>query len=128
MTGSLGHFWSQYLPRNEPQTTSFGRLSAAPWATALQQLSTSNNSVGLALSACALNVMARTKMDHQLLYQGDRLYSKALREVNIALSQPARTQDDALLGACKIMAMFEQLRVDDGSQNSQRGHNWMRHV
>lgn len=56
---TLADFWERYLPREEPDTIYVGGVYAAPWSGTLLELSNNDESVKLALQACALVVRSR---------------------------------------------------------------------
>lgn len=72
----------------------------------VSELTTFDKTANLALQACALTALGRINMDPQLLRDGTRFYSKALRETNLALQDPVRAQSDATLASCKLLSML----------------------
>ena len=76
-----------------------------PWARSVQDLASLDETVRLAVNACALATLGRASLDTGLLQQGTRLYARALSETNRALQDPVKAQGDAVLACCQILSM-----------------------
>ena len=102
---SISHFWSIFLPADGPQIRSVPGVPTALWARTLQDLSEFDETVRLALTACALATHGRDTSDPMVQQEATKFYGRALRETNRALQDPVTAQSDAVLASCKALSM-----------------------
>lgn len=125
---TLADFWERFLPREDPDTVYVGGVYPVPWSKTFLELSDTDESVKLALQACALVLRSRATADPQFQQSAIRLYADALGRTNKALQDPETAQSDSVLAACRALANYELLRGTKGERISSQGHDWLKHV
>lgn len=123
-----GEFWTNYYPRDDPETKYIAGMQTVPWTRTLRDIAAFDPTTRLALNALSTNIVGRSRSDSALLQESTRLYAEALRETNRALQDPVRAQSDAMLACCKILSMYENFRIDQTGTISSQGEDWHKHV
>ncbi|MCJ1400966.1 hypothetical protein MMC11_004177 [Xylographa trunciseda] len=122
-------FWSRWMPRTAAhpsrRTTS---MNFAQHVTLLQSLATRDRTLRAAMRACSFTCLSGTQDESNLRLPSMRLYGKALQEMNRALHNHAQMTSDAVLAACRLLAICEIFRPDAGTARFQRGGNRQIHV
>ncbi|MCJ1288701.1 hypothetical protein MMC34_000230 [Xylographa carneopallida] len=113
-------FWSCWMPRSAAQpsrrTTS---MNFAQHVALLQSLSTRDKTLRAAMRACSFTCLSGTQDESNLRLPSMRLYGAALQEINHALRTHARMTSDAVLAACRFLAVCEIFRPDAGTTGLQ---------
>ncbi|MCJ1437906.1 hypothetical protein MMC27_007293 [Xylographa pallens] len=122
-------FWSCWMPRaaGHPsrRTTS---MNFAQHVALLQSLSARDRTLRAAMRACSFTCLSGTQDESNLRLSSMRLYGTALQEVNRALRSQARMTSDAVLAACRLLAICEIFRPDAGVTRFQRAGNRQIHL
>ncbi|KAI9737232.1 MAG: hypothetical protein M1818_005764 [Claussenomyces sp. TS43310] len=110
-----GVFVESYLPSNRRD----GAGSASLWI--LDAICLSHPGPALESSFRALSTVraGRERDNPAIAAQGRLFYGRALRELQVALSNPDLMGSDETLAACKMMALYEFF---ESTSNSIRGH------
>ena len=127
-TQVIEEFWTRYLPRDSPNTVHVGGILACPWKKTIQDLSMSDESVALAVRACAFTSLGQLDENSHYVKRGQELYIKCLRGTNKALQNPTQARGDAVLATCKVLGLYENFRNEAGSVPSSQGTDWQRHI
>ena len=122
-------FWSCWMPRSAGQpsqrTTS---MNFARHVALLQSLSTHDKTLRAAMRACSFTCLSSTKDESNLRLPSMRLYGTALQEIHRALRSQERMTSDAVLAACRFLAVCEIFRPDSGTTRFQRAGNRQIHL
>ena len=99
------YFWTTFTPKDDLVTSAFAGVFTAPWIGTVRDLARFDETVSMALNACAFSLRGRLLLDYGLLQEGTRFYAKALSETNKNLQVSTKAQSDAILACCKLLAM-----------------------
>ena len=127
-TEALADFWERFLPREDPNTVYVGGVYPVPWSKTFLELSDSDESVKLAMQACALVLRSRATTDQRLRQMAIRFYGQALGRTNKALQDPTTAQSDEVLAACRALANYELLRGNREERISSQAVDWLKHI
>lgn len=125
---TLADFWERFLPREDPETVYVGGVYPTPWSKTFLELSDSDESVKLALQACALVLRSRATSDPHFRHMAIKLYAEALGRTNKALQAPETAQSDSVLAACRALANYELLRGNKSERISSQAADWLKHI
>ena len=125
---TLADFWERYLPREDPDTIYVGAVYPVPISKVFVDLADSNESVKLALQACALVLRSRATADPQFRQTAIRYYAEALGRTNKALQNTETAQSDPVLAACRALANYELLRGNKDERISSQATDWLKHI
>lgn len=125
---TISEFWDRFLPQEDPDTVFVGGVYTAPRRKTFAELSSSDESVKLALQACSLILRSRATADPQYRHQAIRFYAQALGRTNRALQNPETAQSDSVLAACRALANYELLRGNKQERISSQAADWLKHV
>ncbi|MCJ1281492.1 hypothetical protein MMC26_000812 [Xylographa opegraphella] len=122
-------FWSCWMPRSAGQpsqrTTS---MNFARHVAMLQALSTRDKTLRAAMRACSFTCLSGAEDESSLRLPSMRLYGRALQELKHALGGQTPMRSDAVLAACRFLAVCEIFRPDAGTTNFQRAGNRQIHL
>lgn len=93
------------------------------WAELVRSLPQEDTSLSDAFSALSISGAARGNNDTRLINESTRLYGKALKELQLALYDPAKMRSDQTLMACMLLGLYEMLQ--EPSTTSPR---WLAHA
>jgi len=80
------------------------------------------------MKALGAQALAVQTPDPSLRALSTQLYASALHATNKALEDPVRACSDAILASCKLLAVYENMRLDSSGSVSSQGHDWHRHI
>ncbi|RVX66223.1 hypothetical protein B0A52_10150 [Exophiala mesophila] len=121
-----GLFWQFYMPRGDCMCRDQFILQYGHpmnWAELVRSLPHEDTSLSDAFSALSISGAARGNNDARLINESTRLYGKALKELQLALYDPAKMRSDQTLMACMLLGLYEMLQ--EPSPTSPR---WLAHA
>ncbi|KAK3044244.1 hypothetical protein LTS18_001803, partial [Coniosporium uncinatum] len=124
---TVGLFLDMYLPKDSistqvPQNIGHNRLTRI-----IQDIHDRDEALRFSLLAISATRVGKDLGDEVVANQGLRMYSKALRQVNLALQDPRRVLKDEVLAACTMLASYEILQKMDPAPGFSQGINWRNH-
>lgn len=133
--GALGEqlyatFWDTLLPADEGQNGLAKIFSVRPLLAPFMALTEDTSSPGrLILDACTLTILGRRNSDPSLVFNGMRMYGKAMRQHSKLLQySDVRTMLSPLLASCRFMCLYEMMRPSPEHGISTQGEDWHKHA
>ncbi|KAF2683818.1 hypothetical protein K458DRAFT_42760 [Lentithecium fluviatile CBS 122367] len=124
----LERFFALYAP--EQHATAISRADPSNtffFTSILSTLYTRDEALRLALLSLGMAMQGTINADEEMMRQGRLLYGKGLKEMQQAISDKSRVNNEAILASPRIYAMFEMLFGADDTPTCQ-SRNWKRHA
>jgi hypothetical protein len=110
-TRILDEYWEDFFPKAVTFHSSLKYEHMGEWAFFVRLSYSAKNLAKTALLAAGLASLGRRKGERRFQLAAMEAYSKALIELNRLLHDSEKSKSDTVLAACKVMALFEVLRL-----------------
>lgn len=121
-------FWDLYLPRGiaEVHDEMLHRCNHPPnWTSVLLELSQAEPALDLAFSALSISRVGRSNNDLRLVKESTKIYGRALKDLQKALSDESRMSTAEVLAACSLLGLYEMF---EGGDAMNRSVGWVSHA
>ncbi|KAL4882204.1 hypothetical protein BJY04DRAFT_217529 [Aspergillus karnatakaensis] len=122
----LDLFWRVYLPNGQALPVELTQTALGKWIDAIHDLHISETVLRKSLLALAVSVIGRKENSRYLKEEGGRLYTNALRSLSSALRDPQRATSDAVLGAIRLLGVYETM-LGQNNGDMKQIKSWQAH-
>jgi len=121
-------FWDLYLPHGvaEVHDGMLQKCDHPPnWTSVLLELSQDEPALDLAFSALSISRVGRSNQDIRLVKESTKVYGKALKDLQRALTDSSRAQSEEVLAACALLGLYE---IFEGGDALNKSVGWISHA
>ncbi|KAJ9649909.1 hypothetical protein H2198_010766 [Neophaeococcomyces mojaviensis] len=121
-------FWDLYLPHGiaEARDGMLQKCNHPPnWTSILLELPHDEPALELAFSALSISRVGRSNHDIRLVKESTKVYGRALKDLQRALTDKSRTQTEEVLAACSLLGLYE---VFESGDTFNKSVGWISHA